>query len=135
MPVTFTELLPPQTSSKHNSINWSPGRTRGTGLLAVHTMRSTVSYLVIEFGCDGEGRAFHMAKVDEGTDREEVTYDVFCGRNPRDHQCSCKGFAFGRGKPCKHINAIAALLENEGLWNRCELANPEADVSSVELPF
>lgn len=132
---TFTELLPPQTSSHRNAINWTPGTKPGTGLLLVHTARSSVEYLVVEFSTPWDGRAFHMAKTSGGTDREETGYDVFCGRNGQDRQCSCKGFAYGRGKPCKHIAAVSALLDNEALWNRTDLVNPEQDAGDIEPPF
>lgn len=135
MPTTFTEVLPAQKSSQQNAINWTPGKNPGTGLLTVHTARVSVDYLVIEFPTHWGGRAFRMAKTSEGTDWEETGYDVFCARNGQDNQCSCKGFSYGRGRPCKHIAAVSALLDNEALWNRTDLVNPEQDAGDIEPPF
>ncbi len=135
MSTTFTEVLPPQASSLHNAMTWVPGKQAGTGLLTVHTLRASMSYLVVEFPTSWDGRAFHLAKTNEGSDPGSESYDVFCGRNPRDCQCSCKGFAYGQGRPCKHIAAVSALLDNEALWGLQELVNPGQDVSNTEPPF
>ncbi len=133
MPATFTEILPAQLSSPRNAIQWQPSTIPGNGLLTVHTLRASVAYLVVEYGTPWDGRAFLFAKADEGTDTESESYDVFCHRGGQNHQCSCKGFAYGRGKPCKHILAGLALIEND--WLRSDLVNREQDVSSTECPF
>lgn len=131
----FEELLPSQKSSTHNSIVWSPGERAGTGLLTIRTKRAYVNYLVVEFPTQFDGRAFHLAKTDAGTDTEETAYDVLVCRNTRDSSCSCKGFVAGNGQPCKHVLAISALLDNEIMWARCDLINGEQVVSNTEPPF
>jgi hypothetical protein len=130
---TYTEVLPAQKSSPHNAINWTPAEQAGCGTLVVHTARASVAYAVTEFGTAWEGRAFHLVKEGRGTDPESSAYDVFIHRGGQDHQCSCAGFAYGRGKPCKHILAGLAVIENG--WDRRDLANGEQDVSSTEPPF
>jgi SWIM zinc finger len=114
MPATFTETLPATRSSKHSALNWTPATDDGppAGLLAIHTDRASATYEVTEFPTGWDGRGFHLAKLAGGTDAEGESYDVFCARNGQDRQCSCKGFAFGRGKNCKHIEALLALIAN-----------------------
>jgi hypothetical protein len=133
---TLIEILPSQSSSPNNAIQWTPGSKTGTGILIVHVLRASTTYRVTEFGTAWNGRAFHLIKDGSGTDPESDSYDVYCGRNGQDHQCSCKGFAYGRGKPCKHVLAVQALIEN-GWTERTqeELSNPFQDVSSTDLPF
>ncbi len=114
-------------------MNWTPSEHSGRGELVVHTARASVTYAVTEFPTPWDGRAFHLVKESEGTDAESDSYDVFCHRGGQDHQCSCKGFAYGRGKPCKHIAAGLALIEND--WVRDDLVNPDQDVSNSECPF
>jgi SWIM zinc finger len=80
-------------------------------LLLIKQKRVYCGYRVAEFPCDWDGRAFRMVKAGEGSDPESDSYDVFCSRS-QVHQCSCKGFAYGRGKPCKHIAAGLALIAN-----------------------
>lgn len=111
---TFTEVLPATKSSKHTAMNWTPEPdAAGRGKLTVHTDRASVTYAVTEFGTPWDGRAFHFEKVTAGTDKESAAEDVFVCRNGQDHHCSCKGFAYGRGKPCKHVSAALALLAND----------------------
>ena len=134
-PNTFTELLPQTKSSRHNGINWTPSTTGQGGLLEITMGRKSVSYLVVEMSIQWDGRAFLLAKTTKGTDPESDSYAVYCGRNQQDHSCSCKGHIYGNGKPCKHVHAVQALLENEFLWNRSDLINREQDVASTEAPF
>lgn len=109
----FTELLPPTKSSRHNGILYTPDPGHAArGTLVVHTARASVTYLVTEFPTPWDGRAFHLAKVTPGTDPESDAEDVFVGRNGADRQCSCKGFAYGKGRSCKHLHAAMALIEN-----------------------
>jgi len=110
---TFIELLPPTKSTPRSGIRWTPSAdATGSGLLVIEAPRVSVTYLVAEFATRWDGRAWHFAKVTEGTDKASDAEDVFIGRNRQDFQCSCKGFAYGHGKPCKHIHAALALLEN-----------------------
>ena len=133
MSVTFTELLPATKSSRHNGINWTPTDGPSTGILTVHTGRSTTIYKASEFQTEWDGRAFNLVKLTPGTDKEETVYNVFCHRGQQDNRCECKGFEFTGH--CKHIAAVNALLENEMLWSRSELINREQDVTSTECPF
>ena len=120
MTATFSELLPATKSSKHNGIRYTPSSRGPGGLLQIHTARSMVSYLVVEFATPWDGRAFHLAKLVPGTDREAESYDVFVCRHGQNNRCECKGYLMTSA--CKHIAAIEALLSNEQLWNRSELA-------------
>lgn len=107
----FVEVLPATASSPHNGLAWEPSG-RGEGALTVDTARARTLYLVREFVTPWAGRAFRLEVVRGGTDPESETYDVFAGRDPRADRCDCKGFVYGRGKPCKHVHAVRALVEN-----------------------
>ncbi|HEV3436899.1 MAG TPA: SWIM zinc finger family protein [Gemmata sp.] len=134
MPTTYVEVLPAQKSSLQNAIKWTPSeRQPGAGLLEICTTRLSATYFNIEYGTPWDGRAFNLSKVTPGSDPESESYDVFCHRGGQNHQCSCKGFAYGRGRACKHIEAALALISNN--WLRSELVNPEQDVASTECPF
>ncbi len=134
MPTTYVELLPPQKSSPRNAIHWTPSEQQpGAGLLEICTTKLSATYFVVEFDTAWDGRAFHLVEGTEGSDPESESYDVFCYRAGQNHQCSCKGFAYGRGRACKHIEAALALISNK--WLRSELVNPDQDASSTECPF
>ena len=114
MTATLTEVLPASKSSPNSAIRFTPSDRPGCGLLSIDTARATVEYLVAEFPADLRGRAFHLAKVagTPGTDAETDAYAVACGPAGEPVSCECKGFAYGRGKPCKHLVAVRALIEN-----------------------
>ncbi len=100
----------------HGVMDWKPDTQPGTGTLTIKAGRSTATYRVAETRTDWNGRAFHLTKLAGGTDRENEAYDVFVCTGPKDsHQCDCKGFAFGKGKPCKHVNAARVLVESNRL--------------------
>jgi predicted nucleic acid-binding Zn finger protein len=107
MPATFTEVLEPTATHKNRALTWMPAAT-GVGVLTVTDSRIHVRYGVCELpvGKGFSGRAVKLSKADG-----EV-YCVRVGERAGDDHCDCKGFSYGRGKPCKHISALAALLEN-----------------------
>jgi hypothetical protein len=135
MPTTFTELLPPTASDPHLGLTWQPGITPGTGELVIQGSRSYTRYAVAEFPTEWDGTAAKLVKFADtpGLDRDSESYEVFVGRpGSRDHdECSCKGFAYGRGKPCRHIEAVRVLVAENWL-SRAEFANGEQDVSNTE---
>jgi hypothetical protein len=107
------EVLPATKSSSHNSLTWTPSDTRqGEGLLQIDTVRSRTVYGVTEIKTLWSGRAFHLVVIRGGTDPESETYDVLVASDPRQHICGCKGFTYSRGKPCKHISSLAAVIAN-----------------------
>jgi hypothetical protein len=106
------EILPATRSSRHNGITWVPADATGTGTLTVDTVRSRVVYAVAEFPTTWSGRAFRLVKHDGGTDPESESYHVVVSPDPRQHRCDCKGWTFGRGRPCKHVLACVSLIEN-----------------------
>jgi len=110
---TFIELLPPTKTAPKSGIRWTPGAS-GKGLLSIEAPRKCACYAVCEFPTTWAGRAFHFECFGGQSDRDSLTegYDVFFARNPRETRCDCKGFAFGKGKPCKHIEAVRAIIEN-----------------------
>jgi len=110
--VKWIELLPATLTSKHNGITWTPTAVPACGLLTIGMGRVRVTYRLNEFSTTWDGRAFRFVKTTEGTDKESDTYEVFIARSGRGHVCDCKGFSFGKGKPCKHIESVLALLEN-----------------------
>lgn len=117
---TITAAIPAQKSSPANSITWKSGTTPGTGLLAIHTARTSTAYAVEEFqpGTGWVGRAFRLRKSNE-------TYSVFCASAGNFATCDCPGATYHRG-PCKHILACLALIESE-------LVNADADTANTEV--
>lgn len=130
---TFVEVLPATKSEPHPGILWTPGAYPGTGKLTIQGKRTpTTHYAVAEFPTEWAGTAAKLVKfVDTpGQDRESESYEVYVGK-PHD-QCSCKGFAYGRGKPCRHIEALKAIVANNWL-DRSAMENGERDVSNTEV--
>ena len=81
------------------------------GVLRIDTNRATAKYAVAEFPTPWPGRAFHLAKVTDGTDPAGESYAVFCSHHgPAGDSCDCKGFTY-KGT-CKHRDACRALLAN-----------------------
>jgi hypothetical protein len=105
---TLTELLPPQKSSPRSAIHFDPA----TRVVRIDTRRSSTSYAVVEFPTDFKGRAFRLEKLDAGSDAESEAYEVLCGRAGEFDRCDCRGF-LRWNLPCKHVNAMKALIENE----------------------
>lgn len=88
-------------------------------------------YTVKEFSTPWPGRAFHLVKSGD-------SYDVFIPSNGQDHNCSCPGHAYGRGKPCKHVLACRALIEGELVKAPAPVKAPVAkprDWSKIEAEF
>ena len=111
---TMTEVLPATKSSKSNAVTWVAGEKPGTGLVTILSTRAAnCRYAVEEFACDG-GRGFMLFKLDAGTDATEERYACFLSTKMPMH-CECKGFAYGRGKACRHLAALLAVVENEWL--------------------
>ncbi len=115
MPV-YTDLLPETKSETHGAFTWAPEGANATshvaGVLTLTGKRSHCRYRVEEFPAD-MGRGFMLFKLDAGSDKSEERYACFTptSRNVA-AQCECKGFAFGRGKPCKHLAAVLGALGN-----------------------
>jgi hypothetical protein len=110
MPTTFYECLPERKASKRSGINWVPAdEGPAAGTLAIFTDRSSCTYAVAEFPAD-EGRGFHLVKRTPGTDRNEEAYSCFLPQCGDRRDCECKGFAYAGH--CKHLDALAALIEN-----------------------
>ena len=110
---TFIEALPETKSSKHSGIRWTPEASSPVcGLMLIDTDRSRTTYRLAEFSTAWEGRAFKFTKTSAGTDIESDSYSVFICSKGRGHICDCKGFAYGKGKNCKHLESILALMFN-----------------------
>ena len=110
---TYTELLPAtKTEPKGSGIDWTPsiGTGPAAGVLTVKQKRLYASYVVCEFPTDWAGRAFHMVKLDAGSDKTEERYNCFVAGSGSARQCDCKGFHFSGH--CKHLAALEALIEN-----------------------
>ncbi|MBA4191972.1 MAG: hypothetical protein C0467_28670 [Planctomycetaceae bacterium] len=126
---TFAELLPPTKSAPHAGIRWTL-TAAGKGLLSIEAPRKCAVYVVVEFQTAWAGRAFHFECLGGQSDKDSLKggYDVFIGR-PHETRCDCKGWAYGRGKPCRHIAAVRAIIENG--WMDCP-ANLDADSGNTE---
>ena len=111
---TFIEILPATKTSKNWGITFikPEGIEAVCGKLVIESRGTHVEYRLTEFSCGWDGRAFYLTKLTEGTDSESESYDCFVARNGQDKRCDCKGFIYGKGRPCKHLESIAALLAN-----------------------
>jgi predicted nucleic acid-binding Zn finger protein len=95
---TFTEVLPASKSNPHRAMKWTPACV-GVGTLELTDKRTHVRYAVASQPFGG----VRMTRTDG------ETYVVTAGT------CDCAGYTFGRGKLCKHIVALHALLSNRWL--------------------
>lgn len=132
---TYTEVLPATKSAPHSAIRWTPsGTIPASGLLTIQSNRTDCTYLVCEMESSYPVRNFLFAKVEgaPGSDQGESSYTVSVGVAGSPVACECRGFVYGRGKPCKHIAAAVAILDNGWLDSP---VNPDADVESTECPF
>lgn len=123
-PTTCLDVLP---TTEPTAIRWVRGG-EGKGLLYIEDRKRTACYIVDEFPCQFEGRAFKFRCAGGQSDKDVASYEVFIGRGDH-HRCDCKGFSYSRtGKPCKHILAAIAVWDNGWL----DLANGEQDTANVE---
>jgi hypothetical protein len=133
---TYLEALPAsKTHGTHRRVRWTPHPAAAScscdGTLEISqgkTGRDSVTYALTEFPVGagfGAGRAVRLDKAD-GSE----SYGVFVAADGRHHQCDCAGFAYGRGKPCKHIDGVQALLDNG--WLADPRGNGEADHGPTE---
>lgn len=99
---TFTEVLLASKTNPNRAMKWTPV-CRGVGTLELTDSRAHVRYAVCDLPTPA-GRAFRLTKAD----RENCTVTVVAGRG----ECECKGFVFGRGKACKHLEAVRAMEAN-----------------------
>lgn len=113
MPATFTNTLPATKTDPHPAYDWTPTDSDtgpAAGVLVLKSKRNYCTYTVVEFPTGWQGRGFHLAKLDAGTDATEPAYDCFIARNMQDRECSCKGFAYTGS--CRHLAAITDLIHN-----------------------
>jgi hypothetical protein len=100
-------------------------------MLSIQCCKGVKTYLVTEFPTNWDGRAFTLAKMD-GSE----TYRLFVAPNEQDHQCDCAGFAYGRGKACRHIEAMRVVLGSGWLSHPCERSEQDAGATELdEAPF
>jgi len=127
MPVTLTEVLPASRTSPNRAMTWTPA-TVGIGTLTVTDTRTHVRYGVCELplGKGFSGRAVKLTKGDG------EAYCVRVGERAGDHHCDCAGFSYGRGKACKHIAALAALVENGWLDELETVSDRAAEVEAKD---
>jgi hypothetical protein len=94
---TFTELLPASKTSPSRAMTYTPV-CDGVGTLELADKKTFTRYAVARqpFG----GVRFTKAG---GADTYVATA----------HACDCAGFTFGKGKPCKHVDAVRVLEAND----------------------
>jgi hypothetical protein len=113
MPRTLITTLPATKSDAAPAIIWRPDVDGGTAGELEIDCRIETTYRVTEFatGSQGwDGRAFRLVKIEGGSDKESEAYDVFCAAPGGHSLCDCKGFAYGKGKDCKHIAACREVI-------------------------
>jgi hypothetical protein len=112
---TYSEMLPETKSEKRWGVKFhksDDAHSPVCGRVVIEAPGKWCEYRLTEFPTGWDGRGFRLDKLAAGTDPESENYDVFVGRNRQDVRCDCKGFTYGRGKPCKHIAAVVALIGN-----------------------
>lgn len=131
----YHEVLPATKSSPHTAIRWTPSTTTPrAGLLVIQRKRIDCCYLVIELEARPPVRSFLFAKSAEtpGSDPTESSYTVSVGVAGSPVACTCKGFTYGRGKNCVHVEAAVAVMDAG--WLDAPV-NPDADTANTEVPF
>lgn len=124
-PSEVTELLSKRKSYKDGAYyRWHTA----SRLLTVSTdCKREYRYRVTEIPCDGDGRAFHLTKLDAGTDPEETGYSLQVNdAGPGWDICPCKGHE--RHDHCKHLDSMRGILRNGWYISDAEMAT-EAPVS------
>jgi hypothetical protein len=104
---TLSEVIGGCKTSPNRAIRWTPCGCGGK--LEIHCSRAVTTYTVREFKTNWLGRAFRVTKGNG------EAYNVFAANDRRYSTCDCAGFAYGRGKPCRHLEAVYALLSNRWL--------------------
>lgn len=92
---TYTDLLPPSKTSPNRVVKYTPA-CAGIGTLEVQDKRTSTRYAV----CVQPFGGVRLTKADG------ETYVV----SPA--ACECKGFVFGRGALCRHIESLHAITSN-----------------------
>lgn len=127
--VTLSEVIPGCKTSPNRSITWTAHPIEAgcacEGTVTIRCSRMVSVYDVTEFLTKWSGRAFQLVKAGG-----EEAYNVFVARDGRNHECDCAGFAYGRGKPCRHIEAMKAVIKNGWMPHPCE--RPD-DVGNTEV--
>lgn len=119
MTATATMTAEKKAPAPKRLMRWLAKVAPMTGVLQIIMVRSktrseTFRYFVAPIpGCDF-GPAFRVEKIEHGEDgkptgRVEESYDVNLHGGG---SCQCLGF-LKHGRPCKHIDALAALVEIE----------------------
>ena len=128
---TYTEVLPGTKTSPHRAVTWTPCGC-GCGVLTVSDRRTHTRYAVCEVavGKGFSGRAFRLTKAG-GAEH----YTARVGGHESDHDCDCPGHAYGRGKACKHVAAVRALLANDWLDEREGVADLAAEVEAKDRHY
>ena len=108
LPQTYD--LPPSATHAHRRCHWLAdlaGKCLGTLTIAQgRSTKDVATYRVEEVDANGaDGRAFLLTRTGE-----ELAYVVFLARNGQDDGCTCLGFHYGKGRPCKHVAAMKELL-------------------------
>ena len=111
-------------------------------VLLIRKGRRECLYVLAEFPCGFDGRAFSLTHDDTG----EV-YHVFVARDGQSSTCDCAGFTYTSDSPtggrCKHLDSVRHLIDTGRLddprhqapvesWPSPEQLAAEAGVS---LPF
>ena len=96
--MTLTEVLPGSKTSLNRAMQWTPV-CAGVGTLELADKKGGMRYAVAVQPFGG----VRMSKADGETYVATRT------------ACECKGFTYGRGLACKHIEAVRALVANDWL--------------------
>lgn len=96
---TFTDLLPPSKTCPNRAVKYTPA-CDGVGVLELTDNRSHTRYALARQPFGG----YRLTKAG-GVESYVVTVG----------QCDCAGFTYGKGEPCKHIDAVQCLLANRWL--------------------
>jgi hypothetical protein len=104
---TLTEVIDGCKTSPNRAIRWTACQCGGK--LEICTKQGVTEYSIRPIPTQWNGVALRFSKPDG------EAYSTFLGDNPRDDQCDCAGFCYGRGKRCRHLEAAHALKANRWL--------------------
>lgn len=104
----FLELIPTKGDPRR-VLRWEPNPNGlwSVGTLTIDSAHGTQQYAVDECAAD-VGREFVLRKPGGG-------FACVSVRGWGADTCSCDGFRFSGGRPCKHLEAVRSLLKHEQL--------------------
>jgi hypothetical protein len=108
------EVLPPTKGGKARAVLVYPGLRAeeyecDAAAVIEEQGKAPEGYGLTEFPAGG-GRAFRMKKVPDGDE-----YTVYCATADGWSSCTCPAATYGKVARCRHLETVAAILNNQWL--------------------